>query len=376
MRVLILSCNTGQGHNSVSFALKEYFEEQNITCHIKDALGFLSKRISDTISKGHSLVYCYTPSVFSFGYGFADTHRKVLEKDSTAYKLLSLNAERLYKFCLDGEYDIIICTHVFSALMITNVKNKFPLRAITSFVATDYTCSPGTEISNLDYYFIPDESLSGEFTKYGIPLHKIYPSGIPIRKKFFVETSKEQAKAYLGIEKDHKHILIMCGSMGCGPIKKIAKNLSQTLSKKQELTIVCGKNKKLLKELSKTYNACENIRIIGYTNNIPLLMDSADLYITKPGGISVTEASIKSLPMVFINAVAGCEEYNMQYYIQRGCGVTAGNIDDLTNLCINLISSNASLNPMKKSIEKINKQNPSEYIFNHLNNNIFVGSKK
>ena len=39
-----------------------------------------------------------------------------------------------------------------------------------------------------------------------------------------------------------------------------------------------------------------------------LLMDSADLYLTKPGGISVTEAASMRLPMVFIDAVAGCEE--------------------------------------------------------------------
>ena len=64
------------------------------------------------------------------------------------------------------------------------------------------------------------------------------------------------------------------------------------------------------------------MRVIGYTKFIPLYMDSADLFLTKPGGISVTEASAKALPMAFINAVAGCEQYNMDIFIRHGFAFT------------------------------------------------------
>lgn len=54
-----------------------------------------------------------------------------------------------------------------------------------------------------------------------------------------------------------------------------------------------------------------------------LLMDSADLYLTKPGGLSISEASAKKLPMVFLNAVAGCESYNLHFFLERGVAQTA-----------------------------------------------------
>ena len=69
------------------------------------------------------------------------------------------------------------------------------------------------------------------------------------------------------------------------------------------------------------------------------LMDSADLYLTKPGGISVTEASVKTLPMVFIDAVAGCEEYNLRFYLSVGGAATEKEIPELAALCAELLTN-------------------------------------
>ena len=80
------------------------------------------------------------------------------------YKLLSSGAERMYQYIRSAGYDNIICTHVFPALALTEMRRQHPcLQLVTSHISTDYTCAPCTADSALDWYFIPSTSLLGEF---------------------------------------------------------------------------------------------------------------------------------------------------------------------------------------------------------------------
>ena len=97
------------------------------------------------------------------------------------------------------------------------------------------------------------------------------------------------------------------------------------------------------------------------------LLDSADLYLTKAGGISVTEAATKKVPMIFIHAVAGCEDYNSAFYTQLGCAVKSNDVNELTELCIALVKDENEYDTMAATIESFRLQNASECIFNTLN---------
>lgn len=353
MRVLILSCNTGQGHNSAAAAIKEALAENGIACDIEDALRFISDNISELISDWHVRIYRYMPWLFRAGYNYADSHRGVFKPDSTAYRFLTKSTDRLYEFCSSTRYDAIICTHTFSGLIVTDMCEKYKYSVPTYFVATDYTCSPGAEQGHMNRYFIPSEALADEFVKCGLPAGNMVASGIPIREMFFKRVPKEIAKQAFHIPTDHKHILMMCGSMGCGPIEKLVRLFSERISEEQELTVVCGTNKGLYQKLDSKFSQNKHIHILGYTESIALLMSGADLYLTKPGGISVTEATAMGLPMVFVNAVAGCEEHNMQYFINHGAAVTAETPKALVELSFSLLADNAALERMSAASRKV-----------------------
>ena len=85
---------------------------------------------------------------------------------------------------------------------------------------------------------------------------------------------------------DCRHILIMFGSMGCGPVTELTGELLEMTEPDTRITVVCGTNEHLKKKLKKLYGDTERIRILGYAGDIDLLMDSADLYVTKPGAES------------------------------------------------------------------------------------------
>ncbi len=345
-KVLILSCNTGEGHNSCGRALLESFRDKGIPCVMEDTFRFISSSVSRLVSFGFARIYRYLPGVFRIGYQYSENHPGVFKENSGIYKLLTFGAERLYRFIADGEYDTIISTHEMSALIVAEILRRHQTPLCTYFVATDYTCYPGCEQSDSDIYFIPDASLTDEFIRFGIPREKLIFSGIPIRKALYRVLEKAEAKQKIGLTPHCRHLLIMCGSMGCGPIRKLVRELSKSMAESTCISVICGTNHRLKKTLERVYAKETRVKIYGFVNDVSVMMDSADLFLTKPGGISVTEAAQKRLPMAFVNAVAGCESYNMRFYIYKGVAITADSTKALAALISVLLADDVLLKCM------------------------------
>lgn len=102
------------------------------------------------------------------------------------------------------------------------------------------------------------------------------------------------------------------------------------------------------------------------------MLDSADLYLTKPSGISVTEAKTKRLPMVFVDAVAGCEEYNRSFFVESGGAVSGQNTGSLAEICMGLMRDALKRKQMTESFDSLQYENSSQYICDYLNNKVLT----
>lgn len=218
----------------------------------------------------------------------------------------------------------------------------------------------------MDWYFIPDAALADDFVYSGVPRDRIIGTGIPVRPAFLQREERGAAKTALGLNPSSKHLLVMSGSMGCGPIGQLMDRLSYTLPRDVAVTVVCGTNRRLCASLTKRFAGRPQIRILGFTDQISRLMDSADFYLTKPGGISVTEAAVKELPMAFVDAVAGCESYNMHYFIKRGGAVTADTPEGLADICTQLLMDDQRRNRMAQSLGALHIGGGAEKIYQIL----------
>ena len=366
MKTLILSCNTGEGHNSCAKAIKEYYDQEGECCVIEDGLRFISPTVSEIMSRGHAFVYRNIPGLFTFGYRYTEKHTSVFQKRSAIYRFLTQGSEKIYRFITEGKFDTVICTHVFTALMLNAAMEAYPMKLATCFVATDYTCSPSTKESNLDYYFIPSADLQSDFIDVNITSAKTVSSGIPVRQMFYTPIDKQTAKAAIGIRKTHRHLLLMGGSMGCGSMEKILKKLAVQAAADTEITVVCGSNRALERKLLRKYKDCDSIHIKGFVQDMNTLMSSADLFLTKPGGISVSEAAAKALPMVLIDAVAGCEEYNRGYFIHKGCAKTGATAEELSDICIELLEHDELRHQMEANLHRTGSCNSAQIIYQQM----------
>ncbi len=345
MSVLILSANTGQGHNSCAQALQAVYAARGIPCEIRDTLAYLSPEVSKLVSGGHVLMYRKMPRLLSASYHSAERHPGAYTERSPLYKFLASGVKKLLPEIRQGGYDTVICVHVFAALMVTELCRRYPMGLRTAFLATDYTCSPTCSDLRLDRYFVPP-GLTEDFLRAGLPRERILETGIPIRGAFQTAGDKAAAKAAFGVDPRHRHLLVMCGSMGCGPMEELVRAIGLGLPEDCELTVVCGTNHSLYRHLTQAHEGQNRIHVQGYVENMGELMDGADLYLTKPGGISVTEAACKGLPMVLVNAVAGCEDDNLRYFTGLGAAVTAGTTEELAALCLSLLEGPRALGAM------------------------------
>lgn len=349
MRVLILTCNTGEGHNAAARAVKEIFDRSGVYCETADSLAFVSQKASNFICKWHVRLYKKAPMLFGIGYKAAEfTDRS---ERTMLYEIMAQGARRLRKKLAECNCDTVVCMHPFSAMTLTHAVKKYKLALHTYFVATDYTCSPGVSSSRLDYYIIPHESLKGEFEKRGIPANKLFAGGIPVSDKLVSGKTALQSKQDLLIPTEKRVILLMCGSMGCGPIKLIARKLSALIKDDEQLVVVCGNNQKLYRSL-KILDDPGRVRILGFTRNVPDYMNAAELLLTKPGGLSTTEAAENHLPMILISAVEGCETHNMNFWVKNGMALTDRNPDVLCSYVRNLMDNKDALNNMRKKLEE------------------------
>lgn len=362
MKLLILSCNTGAGHNSVASALKEAFSDKGDECEIVDALSFLPPGWSQIASDMHSYIYKKAPELFRKGYEHAENHRSQFEQGHATRNLIDVGVSKLGRFIKKQKYDAVLCSHVFAGLMLSDAIKRYSLDIQSGIVETDYTVTPGTEESDLDWHFVPTSDQIEPLIEMGVPDERIVVSGIPVRNQFYRYLPKAIAKTKMGLNPEKNNILISCGSMGCGPIEEIIAGLEAEHTDRFEVTIICGSNQKLFELLDSRYRTQEYIHVLKKVENMSIALDAAEVYITKPGGISTTEAAIKGVPMVFVDAVGGCEQYNMNYFLSYGGAVTEKTIFGLVQDALWIISNRQCQMSMREQLRKAVSENNREII--------------
>lgn len=364
MKVLILSCNTGQGHNSAAQAIRDYFESRGVSCDVKDALAYWSEKNSKIISHGHVFIYRNLPKLFGISYKFEENHPPKGDDTSLMFDLVTKGCRELIIDLKSSDYSAVICTHVFSAMMMTKIKRSGHCNIPTYLVATDYTCTPGCSETEIEGYFIPHKDLIGEFCAAGLDKELLVPSGIPVNPKFFNRFSQDYAKGKLKLPADKKIVLLMCGSMGCGPIKQLSELLPEVMPENSHLVAICGNNRRLYKALIKEQNP--NVTVVGYTSRMPLYMDAAEIILTKPGGLSSTESAVKHLPMIFIDAVPGCETRNLDFFTSHGFADTAQGARALADLVCDYLKIDEKTARMRDRLKDNFTVTATETIFNHI----------
>lgn len=320
MRVLILTCNTGGGHNAVAAALAESFRRLGVSSDTADGLSFISQKASRFVSKWHTRFYRRYPKLYKAGYMSAENDAESNDRDNPVYRYMARGARRLDRAIQDGGYDAVVCVHVIPAMMMTELRRQHETGPVFCFVATDYTCSPTVGGCTPDICVIPHEELAEEFVSCGIARETLLAAGIPVRAVFRERGDRAAARSELALPPEGRHIVLMSGSIGCGPMADIAAELEKRMERGDFASVLCGSNRQMLCALRR--RGFRRVEAVGFTNRVHRYMDSADVLVSKPGGISITEAGTRGTPLLLADMVGGCETRNQEFFHARGWAET------------------------------------------------------
>ena len=139
MKVLILTVTAGYGHNQAAAVIMEYLKGRDIDCKVLDTYEYINPILSESVAKGYLISTKFTPAVYGRLYHLAEKREKSNKKLSISSLISAILSKKLTGFL--GEYnpDVIVCTHIFAAQIISYLQNKGELGAKTIGIVTDFT---------------------------------------------------------------------------------------------------------------------------------------------------------------------------------------------------------------------------------------------
>lgn len=352
MEALILTCSTGGGHNAAAYAVAEALTLRGHGAKVLDPYSLVGERLAKTVGGTYVRMVQISPRLFGIVYKIGDTYRRLPVK-SPVYAINGRMAKHLARYFRENKTDVVLCSHVFAAEMLTYMRRHNMNIPKTVFIATDYTCVPFTEETNCDYYIVPSQDLNDEYIRRGIPEEKLVISGIPVRKAIRDKMSKDEARAALGFDCHSKYYIISGGSMGAGKLKTAIRVLEPTLEwEDRRLIVLCGNNEGLMETLEGRYGDNPRITLLPSTSDMPTYLHACDIFIGKPGGLSSTECAAARVPTIFISPIPGCETYNSKFFGGRGMALTVKNVGRGLIPAIRKLENESCVEKMRRQQEK------------------------
>ena len=394
-RVLIMSASTGGGHNRAARAIKEELESRTINnmpikCEIVDSLKLVNNTMDKVISRGYEKSAIYTPKAYGSVYRLSETN--LASRNEFKGNPLTSLIERKFKHLLnDYKPDLIIGTHPFPMIALSTLKKHSNLNTLNlgeSFiknskvdvppmisVLTDYTTHSTWIQNEIDYYIVGHEYVKELLVYEGVNGEKVKSFGIPVEKSFLDHRDKETVLTELGLSPDKLTVLLMGGSFGAGNIKETLEDLL-TIDRDFQILVVTGRNEHLKDKLSKMLDSTiqdKNICLLGYTDKMNDILASIDVLISKPGGLTTTEALLNDVPMIVPYFIPGQEEENLDFLTNCGAALRTTKKYSLPVLLKVLIDDPSRLDMLRKNIKSIRKfdsaVNISNLVVDILDNN-------
>lgn len=348
LRVLIFSATFGAGHIRAAQALIEALREDDPAVDIThlDFGAFVSKTMNKVIKSTYIEVIKHTPKLWGkFYYRTA----KISPHSVFQRFLNGIGRSELVKYISSLRPDLIICTYPTVSGVLAELKHKGIIEAPLATVVTDYAVHSQWVHKGIDLYIVGSQDVHQGLTSRGIDGGKIRVTGIPVSPRFEREIERETVAARLGLAPDGLTFLVMGGAYGVlNGAKRVCQFLAESEVPVQTIS-VCGRDERLYKSLDSVVAEARNPFVrFGFVNNVEELMAASDLIITKAGGLTVSEALTKRLPLLIFKPIPGQEEENAIFLEKIGAGRIAHTEEELESIIRELLTHPERIVEMRK----------------------------
>lgn len=352
MKVLVTHVPAGSGHEKAAEAIHLAIREKHPSAEstVLDGLEGMRPWYQWLFTQGYiSMIHNY-PYAWGAAYYLADLPWLAW----AAYGLHRLSngshGKNLEQIFLRHQPDAIACTHFFPVEVAAFLKKKGKLKSRIIAVITDYLPHSVWLAPGVDFYAVGASCTRDELIRRGVPGDKIRITGIPISPKFKHRHERSALARKLGVRDDLFTVLVSSGGFGTGPVEEEVASFRKIGGERLQILIVTGKNTSLYHHLEGIQASIpHDIKLYHFVDNMDELMDVSDVIVTKPGGLTSTEALAKGLPLILTAPIPGQETRNARILTEMGAAVLCPRPDDLPDCLKRLRADPEALKKLAKA---------------------------
>ncbi|HLP77820.1 MAG TPA: glycosyltransferase [Candidatus Paceibacterota bacterium] len=362
MRILIATETAGGGHIAAAAALEEAWSKlrpEDVVERV-DLTKFFSPLHRKIHADGYVKLVERAPELWGMVFKGTDDP-KVARRINRIKRAFPSNSRRRFeRYVKAFDPDLVLCTHYEPLETLGHMKKRRDgLKALVASVITDFEAHALWMEPGVDLYCVAAEETKARLVARGAAAENVVATGIPISAKFSAKIDSKLVRQSIGLRDDQPVLLVLSGGFGMGPVAEILAELDKVPQRFQTV-VVTGRNEDLRHSLA-AQDREHPTHVIGFASNMHELMAVSDLVITKPGGLTSSEALALGKPLFILNPIPGQEAANSDFLLERGAAAKVNRVEDLPYRIEQLIGSK-KLAEMAKAAKALGRPKAAQQI--------------
>jgi processive 1,2-diacylglycerol beta-glucosyltransferase len=338
-RVLFLSAAVGVGHTAAAQAVCSALAslDPEIETQTVDSYKYAASIFAKVVADGYIGMIKTVPQVYSYIYGRAERATSVPAMRRWVSRYTATNLRRLVD---ERRPDLVVCTHAFPCGVMSEYKAQFDPGLPVVGIVTDFVVHPFWIYTNIDAYAVATPEMRSALLARGVRAENVLLSGIPVDARFAQpRLPLDDLRAELGLPRDRRIVLIMGGGVGIGPLDTMMRALGE-VDVPLAAAVIVGRNRGLERRVIAAAELTDYpVRVLGFVDNVFDYMHASDVLLSKPGGLTSSEALAARIPMVLVKPLPGQEERNTRYLVSRHAAIRARGERELAGAVRDLLTS-------------------------------------
>ncbi len=361
LKVLLVHGSHTGGHRSAAKSLVQALNElPNVQARELDTLEVSSPRLVSAQKGFFSFVSEKMPSLRRWGFQLALKGSPLASWVGTAVlKAKAALSPQVLHGIQEQQPDLVVSTHSQTNAMLSYWKKAGQLDMPVHSVPTDFMAHAIWAQDRVDHYYVAAEPTRQDLTRMGVEPSRISVTGIPISPAFArpSEESREALAGRLGLDPKLPTVLLMGGSLGLQPYEKLVAALEASPYPMQVVAIT-GRNQEAKTRLEALQGSTRHpLHVQGFVTNGADWMRAADVVVSKPGGLTLSELLALRKPVIVTNPVPGMEEAQVQRL--TGVAWSAPDVDAMRSQVEELLSDPAARAEVERSMDALSRPDSS-----------------
>jgi len=371
-KILILSSDTGGGHRSaaqnLADGLQRFWHGRSVTVRIIKAVEE-SHHITDKLVNFYNWILRHKQGWMKYLYWAMNRFRPET-REFFQSRCIGFCRDIFEKWCPHIVVSVHPLTqHIFGRIL-RELKLTEQIPLVTVVTDPCYGFWKGWACDDVSLYLVANDDARQQLIDYGVAAEKIKISGLPLHPKFkeVTEADAQNARRAFGLDPDKFTVFVNAGWIGGGNIPAIFRELVRGELDVQAI-FLAGKNEDLRREAEEIAKGARfPVKVIGYSDEIEKLMHSANVMVSKLGGLTTFEALACRLPIIAdaITPPMPQEAGTVRLIAKRGAGILLEKASDIVPTIQSLIGDSRRYRDMKAATASLTIPNSTDHIIREI----------